>query len=111
MQYDYDPAKAEFLWEGFTYRFVLGYQGNKQIKSFAPNLNLRVGSPTILWNKLMKEAGLKCFVGPYSKVPFKFFKQSPIGLVPKDHGKDVRLIFHLSYPHDDQTSINANTPK
>ena len=42
--------------------------------------------------------------------PYKHFVQSPIGLVPKDNGRDVRLIFHLSYPKNTNKSINANTP-
>ena len=46
------------------------------------------------------------------KIPFEDgYIQSPIGLVPKDDGKDVRLIFHLSHPQGAGTSVNANTPK
>ena len=30
--------------------------------------------------------------------------------MPKDGGKDTRLIFHLSYPRGKGTSVNANTP-
>ena len=43
-------------------------------------------------------------------IPFDNYIQSPIGLVPKDEGKDTRLIFHLSYPCGKGTSVNANTP-
>ena len=59
----------------------------------------------------MKEAKLRRYVGPYLKnqIPFENFIQSPIGLVPKDGGKDVRLIFHLSYPKNGD-SVNSNTP-
>ena len=44
--------------------------------------------------------------------PFEHFIQSPIGLVPKDNGKDHRLIFHLSYPQkkEEQLSVNGNMP-
>ena len=32
--------------------------------------------------------------------------------MPKDNGKDTRLIFHLSYPRNaKKKSVNANTPK
>ena len=41
--------------------------------------------------------------------PFENFIQSPIGLVPKDNGKDTRLIFHLSHPRNGN-SVNAMIP-
>ena len=59
----------------------------------------------------MKEVGAKWFVGPFEKPPFDHYIQSPIGLVPKDNGKKTRLIFHLSYPRSDNTSVNANIPR
>ena len=80
----------------------------------APNIKLRIGSETELWNKVMKEVKLKHFAGPFKDIPYEEdFIQSPIGLVPKDNGKDTRLIFHLSYPRTGpgSTSVNANTPK
>ena len=80
----------------------------------SPSLKLNVGSEVILWNKVMKEVGKKRFAGPFSEIPFKNFIQSPIGLVPKDNGKDVCFIFHLSYPRQPKGSVplslNANTP-
>ena len=60
----------------------------------------------------MKEVRLKRYAGPFEDPPFKDFIQSPIGLVPKDNGKNTRLIFHLSYPRDKLgTSVNAGIPK
>ena len=60
----------------------------------------------------MKEVRLKRYTGSFKDPPFKDFIQSPIGLVPKDNGKNTRLIFHLSYPRDKLgTSINAGIPK
>ena len=47
---------------------------------------------------------------PIENPPFQSYIQSPIGLVPKDSGRDTRLIFHLSYPRQGTTSVNANTP-
>ena len=54
---------------------------------------------------------LKQFAGPFKSPPFEYFIQSPIGLVDKDHGKSTRLIFHLSYPRDGESSVNVNTPQ
>ena len=43
-------------------------------------------------------------------MPFEYFIQSPIVLVPKDQGRKTRLIFHLSYPRCNDTSVNAGIP-
>ena len=76
-------------------------------------MKLTVGDETALWNKVMKEVKLKCFCGPYENIPFEWYIQSPIGLVPKDNGKETRLIFHLSYPRnvDPEISVNGNIPE
>ena len=49
------------------------------------------------------------YAGPFEKPPFDNFIQSPIGLVPKDGDRDVRLIFHLSYLRTGR-SVNSDTP-
>ena len=59
----------------------------------------------------MKEVKLKRFAGPYEKIPFQYYIQSPIGLVPKDDGKDTRLIFHLLYPRDGVLVNSSRNPK
>ena len=109
----YDQEETEFLIEGFTNGFSIGYEGPADVKITSPNLKFReVGNDIILWNKVMKEVKEKRYAGPFSKIPFDNYIQSPIGLVPKDGGKDTRLIFHLSYPRGhNSTSVNANTPE
>ena len=81
-----------------------------KVKREAPNLKLRVGSKEELWNKVMAEVNLGRYAGPFKQPPFKFYVQSPIGLVPKDKGKKTRLIFHLSYPKSGE-SVNSGIPK
>ena len=61
----------------------------------------------------MKEVNLKRYAGPFKKVPFESFIQSPVGLVPKAGMKDAtRLIFHLSYDfrEGDKQLVNYFTP-
>ena len=108
-QAKYDEDKTKKLIDGFTRGFKIGYQGNRKLKRLAPNFPLTVGSKTDLWNKVMKEVEKQHFAGPFSEVPFEYYIQSPIDLVDKDHGKDTRLIFHLSYPHSGK-SVNSETP-
>ena len=89
--------------------FTWGYNGPSKVKQCAPNLTLQVDSELELWNKVMKEVSLGRYAGPYQEIPFKYYIQSPIGLVPKDNGKSTRMIFHLSYPKgSDGTSVNDN---
>ena len=107
----YDKQKTKYLIQGFKEGFRLGYEGQRtDIKRNAPNLKLNIGTKTDLWNKVMKEVEKKRYAGPFTKVPFSNYIQSPIGLVPKDNGKDTRLIFHLSYPRSGK-SVNSETPK
>ena len=109
-QHGYDQSKTEKLVKGFRTGFELGYQGSHYIKKRAPNLKLSVGSVTELWNKVIKEVEKGCYAGPFREIPYEYYTQSPIGLVPKDQGKDTRLIFHLSYPRNGD-SVNSQTPE
>ena len=110
-QTGYPTEKSKFLIEGFKNGFSLGYQGNRKVQMTSKNLKLTVGSHTELWNKVIKEVQLKRYAGPFEEIPFKYYIQSPIGLVPKDGETKTRLIFHLSYPRGTGTSVNANTPE
>ena len=115
IQSGYDKKKTQFLVQGFKTSFDLGFEkprGIGRFQRYAPNLKLRVGSKLELWNKVMKEVELKRFTGPYDKVPFIEFIQSPIGLDPKDKGKKTMLIFHLLYPRNDSSkSVNTCMPE
>ena len=105
----YNPEEIEFLVDGFTNGFSIGYEGPEDVQLTAPNLKLTVGDEIDLWNKVMKEVKLGRYAGPFDKIPYNSYIQSPIGLVPKDGGKNTRLIFHLSYPRGTGKSVNANT--
>ena len=107
---NYNPEKTDFLYRGFKYGFSLEYEGEKYVKKTAPNLKIRIGSKMEIWNKIMTEVEAKRYAGPFKNIPFEYFIQSPIGLVPKDGGKKTRLIFHLSYPRTGG-SVNAGISK
>ena len=107
----YDKERISFLYQGFKECFSLQYEGNlKRVTRTAPNLKFRVGSPLEMWNKIIKEVELGRYAGPFETPPFKYFVQSPIGLVPKDKGTKTRLIFHLSYPRNGDL-VNSGIPK
>ena len=112
---DYNRGETEFLVNGFTKGFDIGYKGPLERQSEANNLPFKpgVGNKVEMWNKIMKEVKLKRVAGPFSKIPFKNYIQSPIGLVPKDGNKKTRLIFHLSYQFKSEPSesVNGCTPR
>ena len=109
---DYDLNETQFLVEGFTQGFPIGYAGPTERRDFSRNIPITIGSKVEMWNKVMKEVKLKRFAGPYkNEPPFSHFIQSPIGLVPKAGGK-TRLIFYLSYTFaNGNKSVNYCTPK
>ena len=111
IQSDYCKHKTSELIHGFTHGFDLGYRGPRKRQCKSNNMPLRVGSQVELWNKLIKEVKLGRVAGPFPDIPFKYYIQSPIGLVPKDGGLKTRLIFHLSYDFgSERNSVNYMTP-
>ena len=115
----YPDDITKFVIDGFRHGFSLGYQSKVKVQLNSLNLKLNVGDELELWNKVIKEVKLGHYAGPFDKIPEEFtddYIQSPIRLVPKDDGKNTRLIFHLSYPRttadgSPSPSVNANTPK
>ena len=108
----FDPEKTKSLVTGFKEGFDVGYRGPLQRCSKACNIPITVGSEADVWSKLMKEVKAGRHAGPYSKIPYRHYIQSPIGLVPKAGGQ-THLIFHLSFnfgEEENQKSLNYHTP-
>ena len=72
---EYIPSEIEYLEQGFTHGFDIGYRGPQKRQSSAKNLPLRVGSQTELWNKLIKEVKVKRVAGPFNSIPFDNYIQ------------------------------------
>ena len=102
----FDPEKRNFLVQGFKSGFDLCYTGPTDRQSRAKNIPFTVGNCEVLWKKLLREVKLKRVAGPFDHIPFEFYIQSPIGLVPKDAGNETHLIFHLSYDFPFHKSVN-----
>ena len=111
LEANYPTDKRKYLVDGFRNGFDLCYEGSRRVRRTASNLPFRVGTPFDLWQKVMIEVKAKRYAGPYLEhdIPFRYFIQSPVGLVPKDKGTKTRLIFHLSHPKDGP-SVNAGIP-
>jgi len=87
----------QYLIDGFTYGFRLGYTGPR-ISSSSPNLKSCVDDPATVHDKLHQELQAHIVRGPFCQPPFPNLKVSPIGLVPKKTPGEFRLIHHLSFP-------------
>ena len=55
----YDTEEREFLVDGFTNGFDLGYRGPMIRKDLSNNLPFRVGDEYDLWEKMMAEVECK----------------------------------------------------
>ena len=93
---EFNSNETQFLVNGFRSGFDLNYQGPRNRQDRSKNIPFTVGNALEMWNKIMKEVKEKRYAGPYTDIPFEYYVQSPIGLVPKA-GNKTRLIFHLSY--------------
>ena len=105
----FDWDKSLFLLEGFRNGFRLEYDGPMDRKDEAQNLPFTIGDHKEMWMKIMKEIKMERYAGPYEEIPYENYVQSPIGLVPKDGGRQTRLIFHLSYDFKQKKSVNSFT--
>ena len=104
-----DPHFVTSLCSGLREGFRIGFSGPRT-HSFYPNLRSANLHPDILEQNLLTEVLKGHTAGPFPFPPFKHFRISPLGLVPKKHSSQWRTIFHLSYPKTSPTSINANIP-
>ncbi|KAK6172556.1 hypothetical protein SNE40_016187 [Patella caerulea] len=105
----YDQAKKTYILNGFREGFFLEYNGPRRAQS-CPNLKSALENPSCVQSKLEHEIMSGRIKGPYCTAPFVNLKLSPLGLVPKKTSGQFRLIHHLSYPKDGQTSVNSGIP-
>lgn len=106
----YDQAETNFLIQGFTEGFKLGYCGPRDVKRDCVNLKFRVGDKFDLWDKIMDEVKAKRYGGPFdapNEIYPSAYSVNPCGLVPKS-GNKTRLINHYSSPPG--TSVNDYIP-
>ena len=92
---------------GFSFGFHIHFQGAE--RSFeAHNLRSALDNPKAVATKLNKELEAGWLAGPFTSPPLKYFRVSPLGLVPKKQPGDFRMIHHLSFPNS--TSVNDGIP-
>ena len=87
VQAGYPSNDTEFLVNGFSRGFDLGYQGPTSRQDTSKNLPIRAGSQVQLWNKIIKEVNLGRYAGPFERIPYKNYIQSPWDWSPKQEVK------------------------
>lgn len=103
----YDEDETNFLVQGFSKGFYLGFVGEcPGIES--KNLNSALTRPEIIDQKIQKEISAGRVQGPFENKPFSNLQCSPLGLVEKKEPGEFRMIHHLSYPENQ--SINDGIP-
>lgn len=104
---DYSPSLKQFLVNGFSCGFRVGFVGERH--SFeSPNLQSALEQPHIVISKLNKELEAGRIAGPFAIPPFPNFRCSPLGIAPKKDPSEFRLLHHLSYPQG--SSVNDCIP-
>lgn len=105
---DYPTHLSSTLLKGFRFGFSIQFYGER--KPFeSPNLKSALENPQIVSLKLKKELEAGRIAGPFTRPPFKNFRCSPLGIVPKKVPFEFRMIQHLSYPTG--SSVNDSIPQ
>lgn len=94
----YSLTEKNFLIQGFSEGFPIHFQGFEQT-AFANNLISARQHPDVVKKYFKKEIDAGRIGGPFKLPPFKNFRVSPLGVVPKKTQGEFRLIQHLSYPY------------
>ena len=84
----YDEDKAQFLIDGFSKGFRVGFQGSCN-NTVPPNLKSAHEMPDVVTEHIQKELHAGRIAGPFKIPPFKHFQCSPIGLVEKKREREI----------------------
>ena len=93
----YHPPLCQFLVNGFSYGFRVGFVGERRA-SQSPNLKSALQLSQAVRSKLLKELEANRIRRPLPRPPFWEFICSPLGIVSKKVPSKFRLTEHLSYP-------------
>ncbi len=104
----YPQEEINYLHQGFTKGFRVGFQG-PQLSYFAENSKKLQSAPDVANNKIQHELAAGRISGPHAQPPLPNFRVSPLSIRPKKTEGHFRLIHDLSFPYDN-TSTNAGIP-
>ena len=104
----YDAGLRQYLVQGFTMGFRLGYVGHIK-EHLGSNSVSAHRHPEVVRQKIQKELAAHRIAGPFVQKPFIQLVVSPLGLVEKHEPNTYRMIHKLSYQQG--SSVNDGIPK
>jgi hypothetical protein len=106
-----DYQFVDYLVNGFKFGFDTKVQFPKTglLTKECKNLMSARRNETVVDNLLQTEVQKGFMAGPFTVLPFKNYRVSPLGVAQGKYSKKYRLIVDLSAPHDDcdHSSINS----
>ena len=102
-----DPAFSDYVVNGLTYGFKVGYQGQRESLT-APNLASAHANADHISTHLEKCTLDGQTAGPFDTPPFPIMQCSGLGVVPKKNGR-LRVIHHLSAPPGQSVNDHIST--
>ena len=102
-----DPELADYLIQGFTYGFDIGYSGKRFLLQ-SKNLHSALSNASAVTEAISKELSRGHVAGPFKKAPFENLHCSPLGAVLMEDGS-YWFIIDLSSPP--RRSINEGILK
>ena len=97
LKHGYGSVLRQYLIDGFRFGFRINFVGEHAV-SECSNLKSVLSHPDITATKIRKECDAGRLVGPFTTPPFRNFRTSPLGLVPKKDPNEYRLIHHSTFP-------------
>ena len=73
----YDPHEIDYLVEGFSSGFDIGYRGPTNRKNLAKNIPFTIGDERDMWTKLLKEIKLGRVASPFDQPLLSFLCNPP----------------------------------
>ena len=94
-----DQAFSKYIFESLTWGFRIGFDRRYTLRGNHQNHPSANPCPLAVTTRITSEVQRGCLIGPLPGNLASLVHVSPIGLVPKPHSTNFRMIVDLSSPH------------
>ena len=106
----YDEHEVEFLVNGFSSGFSVGFEGQTQCHA-DQNSKIAQQHPEEIDKFTERKLQLGRFEGPFTQLPFQKCHVSPLSLREKTMAGTYRLIHDLCFLYDGSSLVNDGIPE
>ncbi len=99
----YPQSEIDYLYDGFTQGFSVGFSGQK-ISFFSKNSKKLQNALQVARHKISEEVQAGRVSGPHATPPLPNFRVSPLSIRPKKQEGKFRLLHNLSYPYNESST-------